>query len=346
MSRWFFAFACLFLLFCQGLCLSLCTFSYLGRHGQFFELTTHFQPFYFVFALLLLGLSLCLCLLLKPVQKRISFAVLLSVLPAMTLIGSGYRLYPYFLSAQQKTAAGSEKLTLLHCNLWGGRNRDRLSFLSLVQKEKPDLVAVCEVEDKWHGLLSTSLKQAYPYCITFPHVGGVELYSRYPLEGEVRLSERGHRPRIFAHVHLGRQVVSLVVAHPPTPVGEASRLKARNREFEIYALECSKSRDEGLPYLVIGDLNCTPWSPYFRKLLREGALNDCGVGMGLMPTWPNTAALTYGLLPGNIGTGAVLPIDHCLVSRDLTVLEKRVLGPVGSDHLPILVRLALPAGKS
>ncbi|MDX1985485.1 MAG: endonuclease/exonuclease/phosphatase family protein [Candidatus Obscuribacter sp.] len=204
MSRWFFAGACLLLLFWQGLGLSLCIFSYLGRHGQFFELTTHFQPFYFAFALLLLCLSLCLCLSLKPARKRLSYAVLLSALPVITLLGSGYRLYPSFLSAQQKAVAGSEKITLLHCNLWGGRNRDRLSFLSLVQKEKPDLVAVCEVEQKWHGLLSTSLKQAYPYCITFPHVGGVELYSRYPLDGEVRLSERGHRPRIFAHVHVGR----------------------------------------------------------------------------------------------------------------------------------------------
>lgn len=345
MTRWLFAATVLLLLFLQGLGLLFCAFTYLGLHGQFFELTTHFQPFYFAFALLLLSLSFVLFVFLKPAQKLPGLALL--VLPVITLLASGYRLYPSFFGAQQQSLKkDGEKITLLHCNLWGGRNRDRVSFLALVEKEKPDLVAVCEVEKKWHGLLSASLKPAYPYCITFPHIGGVELYSRYPLDGEVRLAERGHRPRIFANVRVGRQLVSLVVAHPPTPVGEATRLKSRNREFEIYAGECCKSRNEGLPYLVIGDLNCTPWSPYFRKLLADGALKDSGAGQGLAPTWPNTAALTYGLLPGNFGTGAVLPIDHCLVSRDLTVLERRVLSPVGSDHLPILVKLALPAGRS
>jgi endonuclease/exonuclease/phosphatase (EEP) superfamily protein YafD len=41
-----------------------------------------------------------------------------------------------------------------------------------------------------------------------------------------------------------------------------------------------------------------------------------------------------------------IPIDHCAVSRDVTIVGHRGLPAFGSDHYPILAELALRAPPS
>jgi endonuclease/exonuclease/phosphatase (EEP) superfamily protein YafD len=78
---------------------------------------------------------------------------------------------------------------------------------------------------------------------------------------------------------------------------------------------------------VVGDLNVTPWSPTFRDLLQAPGLVDTARGRGLRGTWPVC-------LPG-----MRIPIDHCLVSGDLQVLDRQVGPGVGSDHFPVMADL-------
>ena len=73
----------------------------------------------------------------------------------------------------------------------------------------------------------------------------------------------------------------------------------------------------------------TPWSPYFRRLLDDGALHDASRGRGPAPTWP------VGLGPMRI------PIDHCLHSDGVVVTDRRTGPGVGSDHLPLIVDLLI-----
>jgi endonuclease/exonuclease/phosphatase (EEP) superfamily protein YafD len=80
---------------------------------------------------------------------------------------------------------------------------------------------------------------------------------------------------------------------------------------------------------LLGDLNVTPWSPYFQELLAATGLRDSARGWGLQPSWPTMSLLLR------------VPIDHCLISPELHVTE-RTLGPdIGSDHFPLLVTLAV-----
>jgi endonuclease/exonuclease/phosphatase family metal-dependent hydrolase len=39
----------------------------------------------------------------------------------------------------------------------------------------------------------------------------------------------------------------------------------------------------------------------------------------------------------------MIPIDHCLVSEDIRVINIRTDGHIGSDHLPLIVDLEIPA---
>jgi len=135
-----------------------------------------------------------------------------------------------------------------------------------------------------------------------------------------QLDVKGHKP------------VGLMLVHPTVPIVPKSRFDARNKELtELYPAEIKTLGDE---QILLGDLNCTPWSPYFDKLLAKGHLKDSERGFGFTPSWPTKMFLFVPLRP-------FLPIDHVLVSQGIVVKERRLLGEVGSDHLPVLVRLKL-----
>jgi hypothetical protein len=68
-------------------------------------------------------------------------------------------------------------------------------------------------------------------------------------------------------------------------------------------------------YILLGDLNVTPWSPHFRQLLQQTGL------------------------PAQVPPLRI-PLDHCLVSPAFQVIERRVGPRLGSDHLPLIVTLA------
>jgi endonuclease/exonuclease/phosphatase (EEP) superfamily protein YafD len=85
---------------------------------------------------------------------------------------------------------------------------------------------------------------------------------------------------------------------------------------------------EESPVVVVGDLNVTPWSAHYRRLLAEAELIDSQRVTACNPVGPHSA--------GPLG----LPIDHVLHSDDVTVLD-RELGPsFGSDHRSVHARLA------
>ena len=85
------------------------------------------------------------------------------------------------------------------------------------------------------------------------------------------------------------------------------------------------------PKVLLGDLNVTPWSPYFQDLVEGSGLRDVRVGSGLWTTWPMP-------LPSFLR----IPIDHCLTSDDVAVREFTTVGGTGSDHRAILVDVSVP----
>ncbi len=74
----------------------------------------------------------------------------------------------------------------------------------------------------------------------------------------------------------------------------------------------------------LGDLNITPWSPFFTDLLRDGQLHDGRRGFGILPTWEKLAGMVR------------IPIDHVLHSEGVAITDLRVLPGNGSDHRPIV----------
>jgi endonuclease/exonuclease/phosphatase (EEP) superfamily protein YafD len=117
--------------------------------------------------------------------------------------------------------------------------------------------------------------------------------------------------------------------HPSNAIGKAY-VEERNRQLAAIADYVAKVKNP----LVVGDLNVTMWSPYYKPLTTKAELRNARAGFGVLPTWPTFSPLLS------------IPIDHCLVSRDIKVLNIRTGREVGSDHLPLITDLWIPGKKS
>ena len=90
------------------------------------------------------------------------------------------------------------------------------------------------------------------------------------------------------------------------------------------------------PVIFCGDLNATPGSPTYRRLM--GAVRDSQSDLK-MPCIPRTWSSRY----------PISRIDHIFLSPDMTVSEvtvpRTMLDQIASDHLPLLVQMRLPDGS-
>jgi endonuclease/exonuclease/phosphatase (EEP) superfamily protein YafD len=198
-----------------------------------------------------------------------------------------------------------------------------------IHRAKPDAVVLVEMTAEWRQSLA-GLDREYPYHYATHGAGprGMNLWSRLPMK-DVRVLPIGARqePAIQATLIApqGRQL-RLFGVHATWPMAPMSASR-RNEQFELLARYARAT--VGLPLIVVGDLNVTPFSPHFKRLLAEGGLRSAADGFGWVPTWPSF------LLPAGI------QIDHALVNAAVTVQSFRAGGADGSDHRPIVVDLLL-----
>lgn len=217
-------------------------------------------------------------------------------------------------------------LRAMAANVYTG-NRDTTLLLDLVREEHPAILAVLEIDRRWAQVLR-ELEQDYPHHIQRPRQDnfGIALFSQHPiLSQRVEHLADSDVPTIFATLDFHSQPVHVVVTHPLPPV---SRVYAASRNRHMEALGERVAALEG-PVVVLGDLNATSWSPVFADFVRATNLQDSRRGFGIQPTWPAGA---WHLR---------IAIDHVLVSPGLVVTQRRVGPTIGSDHLPIIVDVAV-----
>ncbi|MFT5127248.1 MAG: endonuclease/exonuclease/phosphatase (EEP) superfamily protein YafD [Rhodothermales bacterium] len=222
------------------------------------------------------------------------------------------------------------QIRLLSANVYSA-NTDHASLLSLIEIEDPDLILLMEVNQRWIQALEP-LRQKYPHHIERPRADnfGIAFYARVPLEqlDIVRLGD-ADVPTVQARLTHEGGAWNLIATHPVPPTGK-QYWDWRNQQLAEIATLSQSLQAAGEQVVVLGDLNAPPWSYYFRRLLSDAELRDASNGYGVGITWPANSWL-FGI-----------PIDHCLVSSDTRVCDRRNGPAIGSDHYPIVVDLALP----
>lgn len=286
----------------------------MGRWWWAFELASHFRFQYFW---ILAGAALLLLAFQKfsTGATAAGFAAINAFLVAPLYIGA--------------PAYGPDGVRLLAVNV-DKANRRFERGIGLVRKTKPDIVVLVEATPGWVAAMDRFRKQTnqYPevYAIPREDSSGMAIYSEFPLVGVSVESLTDQLPAIVARMRVNGQPLTVIVAHTMPPIGP---LYAETRNQQIAQLGQIARRCRGA-VTIVGDLNTTSWSPCFQDLVEQCGLRDSRTGFGVQGSWPAGPPRPFHI-----------PIDHCLVSSQIEILDRRVGQDIGSDHFPVIVDFAI-----
>ena len=284
----------------------------IGRLHWIADLFSHFRVQYMQICLVLIGVALW-----RRQNKRAIALILLACLNYAFVL-------PLYFGKPAPPTGPTARAMLINLSASNG-NTDLV--LNAIRKANPDILLLEEVTSKWSDEL-TVLEANYPYRIAEPQDGcfGIMLLSKYPLARE-RVVEIGGAgvPSIIADIHFPQNTVSMIGTHPLPPTG-AEYSKHRNNQLAELP---DVVKAQQFPVLLIGDLNTSPWSPHFIRLLRDSGLKNSMKGFGFQPSWPKNNRFLR------------IPLDHVLHSQEITIHSRAVGGDVGSDHFPVIVDFSI-----
>jgi endonuclease/exonuclease/phosphatase (EEP) superfamily protein YafD len=285
--------------------------SLLAPLGWPFELFSHFRMQYAAAALLLA--------VLLAWRRAAVPAVLAMVLGGWHAL-SGFAASPGAVASQ---ACAGPAFTVATVNVQFSNER-RDAFRAWLATQPADFLVIQEVTGAWAAELEA--QAAYPHRHIVPREDpyGLALLSRWPMESVTLVDLAGDGlPSLAGVVDAGGRRIRFLALHTHWPITPA--LAAARDEALQGASALASAAD--LPVVLLGDLNLTPDSPAFDRLLDEAGLRDVMHGRGWRPTW------LAGFWP------LALRIDHVLVSSSLCVEQADVGPPIGSDHRPVVARL-------
>jgi len=224
------------------------------------------------------------------------------------------------------TPAGPADCRILLANVLSV-NQDTEAFLALVDEVDPDIICVQEVTERWREALAP-LEAEYTVHAEVPRPDnfGIALYSRLPGPLPEFLYGGEAANSLVLNATVSGQTLALLNLHAVPPMGH--RMAALRRQ-ELQRARQWLDAQPG-PAILIGDLNLTMYSPVYRDLVRGSTLKNARAGHGPLGTWPAGVPIMR------------LPLDQCLV-KGLEVVDCQTMHILGSDHLGLLVDLAIPA---
>ena len=295
---------------------ALSTLTLFDSHHRFLELFSHFKLQYLLASLIFMSIFV--------VTRERKWA---TVMMAIFLLNLSYVLPWYFDSKPNPHQQNQLNfLKILHSNVQTS-NKSYSKLIELVLEESPDIVTVQEVNNAWINELE-KIESLLPHKLvrTREDNFGIAIFSKYPFNTkEFLYLGNSTVPSLKIGFSIDNQQVTLITTHPVPPVS-TEYYKSRNTQLNELSI-LSRNVDE--PLIVVGDLNVTMWSHAYRSLGEKTELLNTRRGIGILPTWPSN------LLP------FMIPIDHCLVSKEFNVLDMRIGRDIGSDHLPLIIDLEL-----
>lgn len=232
-------------------------------------------------------------------------------------------------------APSAETVRILQANILTG-NPDPHPLLSLIERERPDVILLQETGEVWQRNLM-AITNEYPAFICEPrgdNLGCAAFLSRKmlaslgtsrPQLGIRYLSEprRKASPIACVTVPFPQAEMRFFGIHPVAPLSDFSWRK-RNTFLQVFA---RLVRGQGRT-VVTGDFNTSSYTPTYRRFLRESGLRDIDSGILPFLTWHASLPWIFRM-----------PLDHCLCSPDLRVRSLRRCESIGSDHFPILLEI-------
>lgn len=204
-------------------------------------------------------------------------------------------------------------------------NQQAQPLLELIAREQPDVLVLCEVNDRWISEL-VQLEKDFSFHLIKPQDNGygIALYSNLPVQdATVRHLVKETIPSIDATIELRTgQPVRLFAVHPNPPRPGEDTTK-RDGELVLVGREVKGDSTA----IVLGDMNDVGWSRTTNLFQEVSGLLDPRKGRGIFSTFDATSAIWR------------YPLDYIFHSDDFRLVELRTLPDIGSDHFPLFVEL-------
>jgi endonuclease/exonuclease/phosphatase (EEP) superfamily protein YafD len=299
--------------------LTLSIFSLAGKWLWSAELASHFKLQYFF-----LALGLFIFYLGCRNFKYIAFNfVILSI--------NAYDIAPLF-NQNETSAISSQRLTIVQFNRYITSLQDEKVFQWLSNKENEfDIVLFQEIAPSFvQGL--KSLTQIYPHQYNTPKKGSfgqVLLSKKEIISTKPKPSSNKPSFHITAKIRLSQtnslKLYGVHITSPEFPKG------AMNRNSQLKIIGEAISSDPAKTIIAMGDFNVTPYSYYFSQFEKTIGLKNTMAGFGPQNSWPSLSPLDIFRIP----------IDHVFVSKNIQVIDRKIVPNLGSDHFPVIVKLSL-----
>jgi endonuclease/exonuclease/phosphatase (EEP) superfamily protein YafD len=284
---------------------------FLDRVNWVFEPATLFRLQYAVLLVVFGGLSLAVR------QPRLAVA-------ALVLAGVNIAAITPWANGPPKDAYRSgPTLRIVSFNAKSSNHEyDRLA--PLVASLRPDVLGLIELTPAWARAADEASERLRPRRFVAQRGAyGMGILSavpptalrarRFPADGPTTL---------VARFRLDHLPVTFVLVHVHTPFAGSVH------ERQLNALAAERPR-LGSRLVVCGDFNTVSWSAQFEDFAHSSGLTDVFRGAWRAHSWPSWSPV-LGVL-----------IDHCLISKGLTVRDRRFGPSIGSDHLPLVLDLGI-----
>ncbi|HET9872636.1 MAG TPA: endonuclease/exonuclease/phosphatase family protein [Propionibacteriaceae bacterium] len=268
------------------------------------------------------GMALLFLLIALVRARRRTLLVVLTALTAAMLGCHLIWLAPLFVADHRP--ATTAPFTVLSLNLLGG-NADSEQLMS--QAAAVDVAVLLETTPTaLRRLEALGWDRRFPYAAggSERFSSGSAIYSRYPLtDQEVIPTSFPQRAATAAIPGIGQ--VRIVAVHPCNPFcGEGTWLAEHEQLRSVAAAH------RGQPLVLAGDFNAVEDHLPLRRLRADGLVSATDLlGAGWLPTYPANRAVP-----------PVIPIDHVLLSPELTATALSRFAVSGTDHLGLITSVA------
>lgn len=280
--------------------------SFLGGLFYLFDVLGNFRP---LIAFAALGFAVILLLVR---QHRLAF-----VSAAICAIGLAGMVSPDTQPVSNAAAGPVKPLKVITFNAWW-YNRQMDDVERFLKQADADIIVLQEFGRRTLALRN-GLKDTHPWQFDCQDIEYCDLaiFSRIAWKKTGAIASNGAQPPLlWATFGNGRKAYTVAGTHFAHPTH-----RRQLGQVETLAKWVTK---HPRPVILVGDFNATPWSHAMTRLRRKAGIN---ILAGIRPSWP----ATFGF--------SLLPIDHILVSPEITNLGVRRGPYLGSDHLPIIARL-------
>ncbi len=306
----------------------LCLFTLLGCFSRMawpFDLMAQFRMHY-------VALSACLFAVVfyfgktSPIRKR----MLLLCLTSAALNTVAVYLGP--IRPLGQASPRSFKLMQFNINV---SNQNKEGVLALIEREKPDLVCLQEVDQSWVETLeskNSKQMQVYPEKLLVARGDpfGMALLSKFKIKASQTLYFNEEKlPSLVASLELpGGADLNLLVTHPMPPLTPAL-YKSRNQHLQNLSRYISTQKGENT--IFCGDFNSVGYADNLKAMAERNHLRE-PVSLLNLPC----PAQPPGTWPAIVPPPLRIPIDHVFMSKALTAQAVKTDDACDSDHVPLI----------